>query len=163
MSSGWTLLSTSRKSILRPSRCFLTGRFTRDTGVRLYDIRFKGERILYELGLQEAIAHYAGQDPVQSGIAYIDSYYGFGPYAFNLVPGYDIPEYAQCLEGWVHQDETMTVSGDCVTAMTRVRADFRTMNAQWPYSRWTRIIRYKDIRIMIMSPQQRYIEIDYVR
>ena len=24
----------------------------------LYDIRFKGERIIYELGIQEALAHY---------------------------------------------------------------------------------------------------------
>jgi primary-amine oxidase len=30
--------------------------FTRDTGMRLFDIKFKGERIIYELGLQEAIA-----------------------------------------------------------------------------------------------------------
>lgn len=46
--------------------------FTRDTGMRLYDVKFKGERIIYELGLQEAIAHYAGNDPVQSGTAYLD-------------------------------------------------------------------------------------------
>ena len=35
--------------------------FTRDTGMALYDIKYKGERILYELGLQEALAHYAGR------------------------------------------------------------------------------------------------------
>jgi primary-amine oxidase len=35
--------------------------FTRDTGIRFYDIKYKGERIMYELGLQEAIAHYAGE------------------------------------------------------------------------------------------------------
>lgn len=34
--------------------------FSRDTGMALFDIRFKGQRILYELGLQEALAHYAG-------------------------------------------------------------------------------------------------------
>ncbi|KIR28237.1 hypothetical protein I309_02887 [Cryptococcus deuterogattii LA55] len=44
-----------------------------DTGMRLYDVKFKGERIIYELGLQEAIAHYAGNDPVQSGTAYLDT------------------------------------------------------------------------------------------
>ncbi len=37
--------------------------FTRDTGVSLFDIRYKGERVLYELGLQEALAHYAGIKP----------------------------------------------------------------------------------------------------
>lgn len=34
--------------------------FSRDTGMALFDVRFKGKRILYELGLQEALAHYAG-------------------------------------------------------------------------------------------------------
>ena len=56
--------------------------FTRDRGIALFDVRHKGQRILYELGLQEALAHYAGNDPVQSGTSYLDSYYGFGPYAF---------------------------------------------------------------------------------
>lgn len=35
--------------------------FSRDTGVSLYDVRYKGQRVLYELGLQEALAHYAGE------------------------------------------------------------------------------------------------------
>jgi primary-amine oxidase len=35
--------------------------FSRDTGMALYDIKYKGERVLYELGLQEALAHYAGE------------------------------------------------------------------------------------------------------
>ncbi|GKT67922.1 copper amine oxidase [Colletotrichum tofieldiae] len=35
--------------------------FNRDTGMALYDISYKGQRILYELGLQEALAHYAGK------------------------------------------------------------------------------------------------------
>ncbi len=39
--------------------------------MRLFDIKYKGERIIYELGLQEAIAHYAGNDPQQSGTAYL--------------------------------------------------------------------------------------------
>ncbi|KLU86645.1 hypothetical protein MAPG_05657 [Magnaporthiopsis poae ATCC 64411] len=52
--------------------------FTGDTGVSLHDVRFEGERVLYELGLQEALSHYAGNDPVQSGTAYLDDSYGFG-------------------------------------------------------------------------------------
>ena len=35
--------------------------FTADTGLSLYDVRYEGQRILYELGLQEALAHYAGE------------------------------------------------------------------------------------------------------
>lgn len=34
--------------------------YKHDTGMVLHDIRFKGHRILYELGMQEAVAHYAG-------------------------------------------------------------------------------------------------------
>ena len=80
--------------------------FSRDTGMALYDVRHKGQRILYELRLQEALAHYAGNDPVQSGTSYLDSYYGFGPYAFELVPGYDCPTYATYMNTSFYVDET---------------------------------------------------------
>ena len=80
--------------------------FNRDTGISLFDIRHKGQRILYELGLQEALAHYAGNDPVQSGTSYLDSYYGFGPYAFELVPGYDCPTYATYMNTSFYTSET---------------------------------------------------------
>ncbi|ORY58360.1 copper amine oxidase [Leucosporidium creatinivorum] len=82
--------------------------FTRDTGVRLFDIKYKGERIIYELGLQEALAHYSGADPVQSGTGYVDSYYGFGPYAFELLPGFDCPSYATFLNATFHANEIST-------------------------------------------------------
>jgi hypothetical protein len=50
--------------------------YSRDTGLRLFDIKYRNERIIYELGLEEAIAHYAGNDPVQSGTAYLDTVRG---------------------------------------------------------------------------------------
>ncbi|ORY29317.1 putative copper amine oxidase [Naematelia encephala] len=90
--------------------------FTRDTGLRLFDIKYKGDRILYELGLQEAIAHYAGNDPVQSGTGYLDTYYGFGPYAFSLVPGFDIPDYAYCIDSKFHAAE-ISVAHRCGIAV----------------------------------------------
>jgi hypothetical protein len=34
-------------------------------GINLWDIRFKGERIVYELALNEAIGNYGGNDPFQ--------------------------------------------------------------------------------------------------
>jgi primary-amine oxidase len=37
--------------------------FTRTVGIQFFDIKFKGERILYELSLQEAMAQYAGNQP----------------------------------------------------------------------------------------------------
>ncbi|KAF2813058.1 membrane copper amine oxidase [Mytilinidion resinicola] len=80
--------------------------FTRDTGLRLFNIRYKGERIIYELGLEEALAHYAGNDPVSSGTSYLDSFYGFGPYAFELVKGFDCPSYATYLNSSFYTAET---------------------------------------------------------
>lgn len=78
MSSGWTLPSSSRASPFNSEDCewleLMSVRFTRDTGMRLYDVKYKGERIIYELGLQEAIAHYAGNDPHQSGTAYLGTF-----------------------------------------------------------------------------------------
>ncbi|KZV72277.1 copper amine oxidase [Peniophora sp. CONT] len=79
--------------------------FSRDSGLRLFDIKYRGERIVYELGLEEAIAHYAGNDPAQSGTAYLDTFYGFGPYAFELLAGYDCPTYATFLNTSFHADE----------------------------------------------------------
>ncbi|CAI6089956.1 unnamed protein product [Clonostachys chloroleuca] len=80
--------------------------FNRDTGMSLHDIRYKGQRILYELGLQEALAHYAGSDPIQSHVGYLDSYYGFGPFAFELLKGYDCPAYATYLNSSFYVTET---------------------------------------------------------
>lgn len=88
--------------------------FNRDTGVNLYDIKYKGKRIIYELGLQEAIAHYAGNDPTQSGTAYLDSYYGFGPYVFELVPGYDCPAYSTFLDTSVHENGNTTTNRNSI-------------------------------------------------
>lgn len=84
---------------------FMIG-FDFDTGMSLHDIRYKDQRILYELGLQEAMAHYAGSDPTQSHTAYLDTYYGFGPYAFGLLPGYDCPAYATMLNTSFYQTES---------------------------------------------------------
>lgn len=97
--------------------------YSRDTGMALYDINYKGQRIMYELGLQEALAHYAGKIhpswpariyayvvpgnyPVQSGTSYLDTYYGFGPYASELVKGYDGPSYATYLNTSFYVSET---------------------------------------------------------
>lgn len=61
--------------------------FSAISGVTLYDVRFKGERILYELGLQEALSQYAGSDPIQGAARYLDSFWGMGATMFEMVPG----------------------------------------------------------------------------
>lgn len=72
--------------------------FSQVTGITLWDIRFRGERIIYELGLQEALAHYAGDDPQQAPKAFLDSFFNMGALMFELVPGYDCPPYADFLD-----------------------------------------------------------------
>ncbi|EKG10001.1 Copper amine oxidase [Macrophomina phaseolina MS6] len=76
--------------------------FSHDTGMSLYDIRYRGERVLYELGLQEILVHYAGSGPYESGHVSHDSHVGIGRYAFQLVPGYDCPSYATFLDTRSH-------------------------------------------------------------
>ncbi|ANZ77817.1 BA75_04703T0 [Komagataella pastoris] len=67
--------------------------WSRDTGISFYDITFKGERIVYELSLQELIAEYGSDDPFNQHTFYSDISYGVGN-RFSLVPGYDCPATA---------------------------------------------------------------------
>jgi primary-amine oxidase len=65
--------------------------FTRTLGLMFYDIKFKGDRVLYELSMQEATAQYGGNQPKAAGTIYHDTYYSFGTYSATLVEGYDCP------------------------------------------------------------------------
>jgi len=65
--------------------------FTRSLGVMLYDIKFKGERVIYELSLQEAAAQYAGRTPKAASTVYHDTYYSLGTDVGALVEGFDCP------------------------------------------------------------------------
>ncbi|EER23430.1 Copper amine oxidase, putative [Coccidioides posadasii C735 delta SOWgp] len=83
--------------------------FTRDTGIRLFDVRYNGERIVYELGLEEALSHYASDEPMQSGVAFLDSLEGFGRVSYELVQGYDCPSDATFLNtSYFTNEETRT-------------------------------------------------------
>lgn len=77
---------------------------TQATGVSVFDIRFKGDRVMYELSLQEALAHYAGDDPMAGGQEFLDAFFGMGTNAFELVPGYDCPAYADYLDTELHRN-----------------------------------------------------------
>ncbi|KAH4225734.1 amine oxidase [Parastagonospora nodorum] len=65
--------------------------FSRTTGIMFYDIKFKGERILYELSLQEATAQYGGNQPKSANTVYHDTYYSLGMEMGTLIEGYDCP------------------------------------------------------------------------
>ncbi|CZT12547.1 related to copper amine oxidase [Rhynchosporium graminicola] len=79
--------------------------FSQVNAISLYDIKLDGERVMYELGLQEAVAHYAGNDPVQSGTSFLDSLFGLGGDMTELIPGFDCPSYAIFLDTTHHRME----------------------------------------------------------
>ncbi|KIM38732.1 hypothetical protein M413DRAFT_447684 [Hebeloma cylindrosporum] len=68
--------------------------FDRDMGLSFWDVRFRGDRIIYQLSPQEAISQYAGNDPVQATTAWLDRYFGMGALVRNLIPYYDCPQEA---------------------------------------------------------------------
>jgi primary-amine oxidase len=71
--------------------------FSQVTSLALFDINFRGERVVYELSLQEAMAHYAGSSPALVSQVFMDTLFGFGLNAYELVAGYDCPMYATYL------------------------------------------------------------------
>ncbi|KAK3757037.1 hypothetical protein RRG08_041813 [Elysia crispata] len=78
------------------------------TGPQLYDIRFKGERIVYELSVSEIAAIYSGGKPWTQAADYVDSgaISGLGNKA--LVPGGDCPHSATLINSTVwsqHEDQ----------------------------------------------------------
>ncbi|TRM67429.1 copper amine oxidase [Schizophyllum amplum] len=76
--------------------------FDRDMGLNFWDIRIKGERIIYELSPQEAIAQYSGNDPLQASTAWLDRHFGMGKSVRDMLPGYDCPHEAVFLPATTH-------------------------------------------------------------
>ena len=71
---------------------------SQSTALSLFDIRYNDTRLIYHMGLQEALAHYAGSEPMQSGLEFLDTFFGMGNMMFSLVPGHDCPAYADYLD-----------------------------------------------------------------
>ena len=64
------------------------------SGPRIFDIRFQGERLAYEISLQEALAVYGGNSPAAMLTRYIDGSFGMGKYSTPLTRGVDCPYLA---------------------------------------------------------------------
>ncbi|NWS78198.1 AOC3 oxidase, partial [Crotophaga sulcirostris] len=62
-----------------------------NSGPRFFDIRYRGERIVYELSLQEALAMYGSNCPGGMSTRYLDGSFGIGRFAYELVRGLDCP------------------------------------------------------------------------
>ncbi|KAJ8345663.1 hypothetical protein SKAU_G00298560 [Synaphobranchus kaupii] len=68
------------------------------TGMRVFDIRFKGERIAYELSVQEAMSVYGSITPGMMLTKFLDSSIGIGRFAHELTRGVDCPYTAVFLD-----------------------------------------------------------------
>lgn len=66
-------------------------------GITFHDIRFRNERVIYELALQDAYASYSGTTPIQALSQYSDAGWGMGYSNFKLIPGVDCPAHATFL------------------------------------------------------------------
>ncbi|XP_011379470.1 retina-specific copper amine oxidase-like [Pteropus vampyrus] len=61
------------------------------SGMRIFDVRFKGERVAYEVGVQECVSIYGADSPKTMMTRYLDSSYGLGRHSRGLVRGVDCP------------------------------------------------------------------------
>lgn len=73
-------------------------RMDSNSGIQLYDIKFNGDRIVYELSLQEAAATYAGYYPNPSWNNFLDGAWKMGQSSYEMVLGVDVPETASCFD-----------------------------------------------------------------
>ena len=69
-------------------------RMDSNSGMQIYDIKFNGERIVYELSLQEAAATYAGFYPSPSWNNFLDGSWRMGMSSYEMVRGVDCPNTA---------------------------------------------------------------------
>ncbi|XP_054464068.1 retina-specific copper amine oxidase [Anoplopoma fimbria] len=74
------------------------------TGMRVFDVRFKGERIIYELSVQEAMSVYGSVTPGMILTKFLDSSIGIGRFAHELVRGVDCPYEAAYVDTYRYID-----------------------------------------------------------
>ncbi|NXL68897.1 AOC1 oxidase, partial [Chordeiles acutipennis] len=76
----------------------LAFRLRSSAGLQLFDLRFNGERVAYEVSVQEAVAFYGGHTPAAMQTKYMDAGWGMGSVAYELARGIDCPETAAYLD-----------------------------------------------------------------
>ncbi|XP_034567683.1 membrane primary amine oxidase-like [Notolabrus celidotus] len=74
------------------------------TGARVFDVRFKGERIIYELSVQEAMSVYGSVTPGMMLTKFLDSSIGIGRFAHELTRGVDCPHDATFIDTYRYID-----------------------------------------------------------
>ncbi|XP_007442733.3 membrane primary amine oxidase-like [Python bivittatus] len=73
-------------------------------GPRLFDVRFRGERIIYELSLQDASVLYGSNSPTMMSARSMDMSFGFGSRMYTLTQGVDCPYLATYLDVYTFLD-----------------------------------------------------------
>ncbi|KAG7504764.1 primary amine oxidase, liver isozyme-like [Solea senegalensis] len=79
------------------------------TGMRVFDVRFSGERIVYELSVQEATSVYGSATPGMILTKFVDSNFGIGRFAHELVRGVDCPSAATYVDTYRYIDVPVPV------------------------------------------------------
>ncbi|KAM6167500.1 diamine oxidase [copper-containing] [Erethizon dorsatum] len=74
------------------------------SGPQVLNLHFGGERIAYEVSVQEAVALYGGHTPAGMQTKYIDVGWGLGSVSYELAPGIDCPETATFLDTFHYYD-----------------------------------------------------------
>ncbi|XP_061568309.1 retina-specific copper amine oxidase [Cololabis saira] len=74
------------------------------TGMRVFDVRFRGERIVYELSVQEAMSVYGSVTPGMILTKFLDSSIGIGRFAHELLRGVDCPYQATYVDTYRYID-----------------------------------------------------------
>nr|XP_046271504.1 retina-specific copper amine oxidase [Scatophagus argus] len=74
------------------------------TGMRVFDVRFKGERIAYELSVQEAMSVYGSVTPGMILTKFLDTSIGIGRFAHELTRGVDCPYEATYVDTYRYID-----------------------------------------------------------
>ncbi|XP_061448108.1 membrane primary amine oxidase-like [Rhineura floridana] len=67
-------------------------------GPRLFDIRFRGQRIVYELSVQDTMSAYGSNSPGGMSTRYMDGSFGIGRFTYPLLRGVDCPYSATYLD-----------------------------------------------------------------
>ncbi|KAF7325587.1 Amine oxidase catalytic domain-containing protein [Mycena kentingensis (nom. inval.)] len=93
--------------------------FARDMGLSLFDVRFREERILYEIAPQEALAVYSGDDPHQSSTVFLDGGFGMGVSTRSVIVGYDCPHEAHLFPAITHTDDGTLLRKDAICVFER--------------------------------------------
>ncbi|XP_069490278.1 amine oxidase [copper-containing] 3-like isoform X2 [Ambystoma mexicanum] len=100
--------SVQNNQVLFQSWSFAFG-LSVNSGMRLFDIKFGGERVAYEVSVQEAISMYGSNAPGGMMTRYMDSSFGIGRFAFELVRGVDCPYLATYVDSDYFIDDAMPV------------------------------------------------------